>query len=68
MSEMFGIDSYWLFVTTGVLLNLIPGQDSMFIIGRSLTGGRRVRGSGRATRVVFSLTLVGAHTEGRRLP
>jgi threonine/homoserine/homoserine lactone efflux protein len=38
---MFGIHGYWLFVVTGILLNLTPGQDTMFIIGKSLTGGRR---------------------------
>jgi threonine/homoserine/homoserine lactone efflux protein len=38
---MLGIHHYWLFVLTGVLLNLTPGQDTMFIIGRSLTGGLR---------------------------
>jgi threonine/homoserine/homoserine lactone efflux protein len=38
---MFGIHGYWLFLLTGVLLNLTPGQDTMFIIGRSLTGGSR---------------------------
>jgi threonine/homoserine/homoserine lactone efflux protein len=38
---MFGIHGYWLFLVTGVLLNLTPGQDTMFIIGRSLTGGLR---------------------------
>src|SRR5262245_6408469 len=42
MIEMLGIHGYWLFVTTGIVLNLIPGQDSMFIIGQSLTGGRRL--------------------------
>ena len=36
-----GIHSYGLFVLAGILLNLTPGQDSMFIIGRSLTGGLR---------------------------
>jgi threonine/homoserine/homoserine lactone efflux protein len=36
---MLGIHGYWLFVSAGVLLNLTPGQDTMFIIGRSLTGG-----------------------------
>ena len=35
------IHDYWLFVATGILLNLTPGQDSMFIIGRSLSGGQR---------------------------
>jgi threonine/homoserine/homoserine lactone efflux protein len=38
---MLGIHDYWLFVVTGVLLNLTPGQDTLFILGRSLTGGLR---------------------------
>ena len=38
---MFGIHGYWLFLATGILLNLTPGQDTLFIIGRSLTGGSR---------------------------
>jgi len=38
---MLGIHDYWLFVLTGVLLNLTPGQDTMFILGRSLTGDQR---------------------------
>ena len=38
---MLGIHGYWLFVCAGILLNLTPGQDTMFIIGRSLTGGLR---------------------------
>ncbi len=38
---MFGIHGYLLFLVTGILLNLTPGQDTMFIIGKSLTGGRR---------------------------
>lgn len=38
---MLGIHDYWLFVVTGVLLNLTPGQDTLFILGRSVTGGLR---------------------------
>jgi threonine/homoserine/homoserine lactone efflux protein len=38
---MFGIHDYWLFIGTGILLNLTPGQDTMFILGRSLGGGLR---------------------------
>jgi threonine/homoserine/homoserine lactone efflux protein len=38
---MAGIHDYGLFVAAGVLLNLTPGQDTMFIIGRSLAGGSR---------------------------
>jgi threonine/homoserine/homoserine lactone efflux protein len=38
---MLGIHDYWAFLATGILLNLVPGQDSMFILGRSLSGGLR---------------------------
>jgi threonine/homoserine/homoserine lactone efflux protein len=38
---MLGIHSYGFFLLAGVLLNLTPGQDTLFIIGRSLTGGLR---------------------------
>ena len=38
---MFGIHAYALFLLTGVLLNLTPGQDTLFILGRSLAGGTR---------------------------
>jgi threonine/homoserine/homoserine lactone efflux protein len=36
---MLGIHDYWLFVATGVLLNLTPGQDTFFILGRSIAEG-----------------------------
>jgi len=38
---MLGIHGYGLFLAAGVLLNLTPGQDTMFIIGQSLAGGFR---------------------------
>src|SRR5688572_32619347 len=38
---MFGIHDYWLFVATGVLLNLTPGQDTFYILGRSAAEGTR---------------------------
>jgi threonine/homoserine/homoserine lactone efflux protein len=38
---MFGIHDYWLFVLTGVLLNLTPGQDTFYILGRSAAEGTR---------------------------
>ena len=38
---MFGIHDYWVFVGTGILLNLIPGQDTLFSLGRALSGGQR---------------------------
>ena len=38
---MFGIHDYWIFVATGILLNLTPGQDTLYIAGRSMAGGVR---------------------------
>ena len=37
---MLGIHHYWLFVATAVVLVLTPGQDTFFILGRSLASGR----------------------------
>ena len=39
---MLGIHDYWLFVAMGVLLNLTPGQDTLYILGSSIAYGRRV--------------------------
>jgi threonine/homoserine/homoserine lactone efflux protein len=39
---MLGIHDYWLFVTTGILLNLTPGQDTLYILGRSIAQGRQI--------------------------
>ena len=36
---MFGIDNYWGFLAAGVLLNLTPGADSLYIIMRSISQG-----------------------------
>ena len=36
-----GIHDYWLFVATGILLNLTPGQDTFYILGRSIAQGTR---------------------------
>ncbi len=38
---MLGIHHYWLFVATAIVLILTPGQDTFFILGRSLAGGRK---------------------------
>ena len=38
---MLGIHDYWLFVAAGVLLNLTPGQDTFYILGRSMADGTR---------------------------
>ena len=52
MNQTIGIHGYWLFLLAGVLLNLTPGQDTMFIIGKSLNGGLR---SGVAAAVGISV-------------
>lgn len=39
---MLGIHDYWLFVATGVLLNLVPGQDTFYVLGSSIAHGRRI--------------------------
>jgi threonine/homoserine/homoserine lactone efflux protein len=39
---MLGIHDYWLFAATGILLNLTPGQDTFYIIGRSIAQGTRM--------------------------
>lgn len=36
-----GIQHFSLFLTAGILLNLTPGPDTAFILGRTLSGGRR---------------------------
>lgn len=38
---MFGVHDFVLFLTTGVLLNLTPGPDTLYILGRSIAHGRR---------------------------
>ena len=35
------IHDFVLFVTTGILLNLTPGPDTVYILGRSIAHGRR---------------------------
>ena len=38
---MFGTQHLLLFVVSGFLLNLTPGQDTLYIVGRSVAQGRR---------------------------
>jgi threonine/homoserine/homoserine lactone efflux protein len=38
---MFGTQNLVLFVVSGFLLNLTPGQDTLYIVGRSIAQGRR---------------------------
>jgi len=39
---MLGIHDYGLFVAAGILLNLAPGQDTLYILGSSIANGRRI--------------------------
>lgn len=38
---VFGIHDFWLFVVSGVILNITPGPDTLYIVGRSIAQGRR---------------------------
>jgi threonine/homoserine/homoserine lactone efflux protein len=38
---MFGTQNLPLFMVTGILLNMTPGQDTFYIVGRSVAQGRR---------------------------
>ncbi|MCK1362437.1 LysE family translocator [Bradyrhizobium sp. 199] len=38
---MLGIHEMWLFILSGVLLNITPGPDSVYVIGRSMQMGWR---------------------------
>ena len=39
-AEMFGIHDFGLFLAAGILLNLTPGPDTVYILGRSIAQGR----------------------------
>ena len=41
MGEILGIQELWLFVLSGLLLNVTPGPDTAYIIGRSIQLGWR---------------------------
>ena len=38
---MFGIENIWLFVLSGIVLNMLPGPDSVLISGRAASQGFR---------------------------
>ena len=37
---MFGIHNFTLFLVAGIVLNLTPGPDTAYILGRSIAQGR----------------------------
>jgi threonine/homoserine/homoserine lactone efflux protein len=38
---MLGIHDFWLFILSGLLLNIAPGPDTAYIVGRSVQIGWR---------------------------
>ena len=38
---MFGIVNYEMYITSCIILSLIPGNDTMFILGQSITNDRK---------------------------
>jgi len=38
---MFGVQDFGVFLAAGITLNLMPGPDTIYIVGRSLAQGRR---------------------------
>jgi RhtB (resistance to homoserine/threonine) family protein len=38
---VLGIHDFWLFVVSGLILNVTPGPDTVYIVGRSVAQGRR---------------------------
>ena len=61
---MFGIHDFALFVTTGILLNLTPGPDTLYILGRSIAHGRRAGLASALGISVGSLAHTGAAALG----
>ena len=39
--EMLGINNLWLFIVSGIILNILPGPDSLYIVGRTAMQGFR---------------------------
>ncbi len=38
---MLGIHDFWLFALSGLILNITPGPDTLYILGRTVAQGRR---------------------------
>lgn len=53
---MSGIENLWLFVVSGIILNILPGPDSLYIISRSASMG--FRGGSAAALGIGAGTLV----------
>ncbi len=42
MFAELGLQQVGLFIVTGILLNLTPGADTVFVVSRAVSGGRRI--------------------------
>jgi threonine/homoserine/homoserine lactone efflux protein len=42
ITVMFSIEHYWLFLLSGIILNITPSADTMYIITRSIAQGKNV--------------------------
>jgi RhtB (resistance to homoserine/threonine) family protein len=38
---MFGIENYFVFIISGIILNITPGNDTIYILSRSIAQGRK---------------------------
>jgi RhtB (resistance to homoserine/threonine) family protein len=38
---MFGVDNFFAFLIAGILLNITPGSDTMYVLGRSISQGKK---------------------------
>lgn len=61
---MYGIVNYWGFLVAGIILNLTPGADTMYILTRSISQGRRagvysVLGIGTGTLLHITFAALG---------
>ena len=64
---MFGTQHFLTFLIAAIALNLVPGQDTLYIIGRSLSQGRRagiisVLGIGSGCLVHITAAAIGLYS------
>ena len=70
---MFGVHDLWLFVLSGLLLNITPGPDTLYILGRSSTLGSRAGavaalGIGAAYLVYVGISLIRSNSSTQSPP
>ena len=58
--DLLGINNLWLFIVSGIVLNVLPGPDSLYIIGRTAMQGFRagsVAALGVGTGTIFHILM-----------